>query len=234
MKISVVIPAHNEALVISDTIRAVLAQEYPDFEVVVVNNASTDKTADVVSAFPVRLVHEPRKGLLWARERGRQEATGDIVVNIDADCLPDVDWLSRGSAHFKNEKIVAVTGPYDYHDGARAFRNISLFTQKNIYYFVSKILQLPFIQSGAVLIGGNNFIRADVLKKTGGYNTSILFYGEDTDTAKRVANHGHVHFDRSLYMKTSARRFKAEGTINITVKYLFHFFRTIFSKKKTY
>lgn len=231
MKISVIIPAYNEESVISDTIKAVLAQNYPDFEIIVVNNASTDRTAQIVSKFPVKLVDEPRKGLLWARERGRIEATGDIIANIDADCLPEPGWLYRGFHHFNDEKVSGVTGPYDYYDGAPIFRTISLFIQKNIYYIVNKILQLYFIKSGAILIGGNNFIRSKSIEKAGGYNTSIIFYGEDTDTAKRIAKHGKVIFDRSLYMKTSARRFKSEGTLNITIKYVFHFFKTIFSKK---
>jgi hypothetical protein len=88
---------------------------------------------------------------------------------------------------------------------------------------------MSFVKKGAVLIGGNNFIRADILNKAGGYDTSIIFYGEDTNTAKRVAPHGKVVFDPQLSVKTSARRFKEEGSVRITVKYLFHFWRTILS-----
>ncbi len=231
-KLSIVIPAYNEEKVIAPTLVAVLAQDYPNFEVIVVNNASTDKTHEVASAYPVKVVLEPKKGLLSARERGRIEATGDIIVNIDADCLPEKDWLTRGVKEFKNENIVAVSGPYDYFDGDRVFRLCSLLLQRNVYYVVSKVVQLSFIKQGAILIGGNNFIRADILKKAGGYNTAITFYGEDTNTAKRVAQHGYVVFDRSLLMKTSARRFESEGKINITVKYLFHFFRMLFKSNR--
>ena len=229
MKLSIVIPAYNEEKNIAETIKAVLAQDYPDFEVIVVNNASTDNTAEVAGKFPVKVITEMRKGLLWARECGRQNANGEIIVNIDADCLPEKDWLSRGAIHFKNSKIVAVTGPYDYYDGPIIFRKTSLFVQRYIYSIFSYLLQLSFIKSGAVLIGGNNFIRAEVLKEAGGYNTDLTFYGEDTDTAKRVSKYGKVAFDKKLTMKTSARRFKAEGTLNITFKYLFHFFKVTFS-----
>ena len=236
MKISVVIPAYNEEAGIAHTIRALLAQDYPDFEIIVVNNASTDRTAEVVRQFvsdsqpPVILVDEGRKGLLWARERGRQKARGEIIANIDADCLPEKDWLARGVSPFKYSHIVAVTGPYDYHDGSRLFRYFSLMTQKYAYKVMSEILQLKPIRNGAILIGGNNLIRADVLAKTGGYNTALVFYGEDTDTAKRVAVHGKAHFDPKLTMKTSARRFKAEGTFRIFAVYMYHFFKTILSK----
>ena len=233
MKVSVVIPAHNEEKNVAATIRAILAQDYPDFEVIVIDNASTDRTAAIASGFPVKVVHESRKGLLWARERGRLEATGDIIANIDADCLPESDWLRRGVSNFKDLRVVAVTGPYDYHDGTMFFRHSSLLTQKYLYKIVSELFQMPFIRHGALLIGGNNFIRADVLTKAGGYDTSILFYGEDTDTAKRVSVHGKVHFNPKMAMRTSARRFKNEGTLNILTKYWYHFFKATFSRSNT-
>jgi glycosyltransferase involved in cell wall biosynthesis len=244
MKVSVVIPAHNEEKNIADTIRAVLAQDYPDFEVIVVDNASTDRTAEVARRFEsagksfngkssgkpiLKVVHEPRKGLLSARERGRKEAEGEIIINMDADCLPLPNHLSRGMKHFNKRNTVAVTGPYDYHDGHPIFRHSSLAMQRYIYRLTSAILQSPLIKKGAVLIGGNNFIRTEVLEKAGGYDTSIVFYGEDTDTAKRISPHGKIVFDPNLSIKTSARRFKAEGNVRITVKYLFHFWKTILS-----
>ena len=251
MKVSVVIPAHNEEKNIAQTIEALLAQDYPSLEIIVVDNASSDRTTEVARKYErisektgtnsekinvtLKVVHESRKGLLSARERGRKEATGEIIMNIDADCLPDPDHISRGIARFKSDmknKIVAVTGPYDYHDGHPVFRHASLALQKYMYRFFSKFLQLSFVKSGAVLIGGNNFIRADILEKAGGYNVAITFYGEDTNTAKRVSPYGTVYFDPKLSMKTSARRFKEEGNIKITFKYLFHFWKTIFSSAK--
>ncbi|MFA6554066.1 MAG: glycosyltransferase family 2 protein [Candidatus Paceibacterota bacterium] len=227
MKISIVIPAYNEEKNIATTIEALLAQDYKDYEIIVVNNASTDKTYEVASKFPVKVVTENRKGLLWARERGRIEAVGDIIANTDADCLPDKTWLSNGSSYFIDEKIAAVSGPYDYYDADWFFRKSSLFFQSAIYPIANMFFQLPFIHRGATIIGGNNFIRASALEKAGGYDTSITFYGEDTDTAKRVSAHGKVKFSPSVVMKTSARRFKAEGKFNLMMKYWYHFFKHI-------
>lgn len=231
MKVSIVIPAYNEEASISASITAALAQDHPDFEVIVVNNASTDNTVKIASHFPVKVVHETRKGLLWAREAGRANATGVIIANMDADCLPDPDWISKALQYFDDDSIVAVTGPYDYHDGTPGFRKSSLMTQQYIYKPVSHLLQLPFIRGGAILIGGNNLIRADILNKTSGYNTDLTFYGEDTDTAKRVSKHGFVIFSNNLKMKTSARRYQREGIFTLQMKYLFHFFKHIFKKK---
>jgi len=233
MKISIVIPAHNEEKSITETIEAILAQQHPDFEVIVVDNASTDRTSEVASAYPIKVVVEPRKGLLFARERGRLEATGEIIANIDADCLPQPDWLTQAESLFTDDNIVAVTGPYDYHDGGKIFRNTSLATQTYIYHPVSKILQHRFVKGGAILIGGNNFIRAEALHKVGGYNTALTFYGEDTDTAKRVSQHGYVLFSPKIVIKTSARRFKAEGTLTLLFKYWYYFIKHTFFTKKT-
>jgi glycosyltransferase involved in cell wall biosynthesis len=226
-KISVVIPAHNEAGGITPTLEALLAQTYPDFEIIVVDNASTDNTSQVARNFSpkIRVVSESRKGLLHARERGRKEARGHIVANIDADCLPEKTWLEMAAQHFSIGGVVAVSGPYDYYDGHPFFRRSSLLMQNYIYRPVAHILQFPFVRGGAVLIGGNNLIRADILEKMGGYNTSLVFYGEDTDTAKRVAKHGRVVFTPRMKMKTSARRFKQEGTVKMTFRYLFYFFK---------
>lgn len=226
LKVSIVIPAHNEEKYLADTLKVILDLDYNNFEVIVVNNASTDNTEKIAKMFPVKLFYEEKKGLLHTREHGRREATGDIIANIDADCLPEKDWLKKGVKFFNDTKIVAVSGPYDYFDGSPFFRKFSFFFQKNIYSSMNKFMN--FTHRGAVLIGGNNMIRAKTLKEVGGYNTSILFYGEDTDTAKRVSTRGKVVYSKSFIMKTSARRFKAEGTFRISVLYFFHFFKIIF------
>jgi glycosyltransferase involved in cell wall biosynthesis len=222
MKVSVIIPAHNEEKFIGQTLQAVLSQDYPDFEVIVVDNASSDNTSDVVSAFPtVKLLYESRKGILWARECGRKNATGDIIVNTDADCVPKSDWLSKGVAHFTTEKIVAVTGPCSFYDAGPVFQHVTTAIQRIVYPAFSFFIQT--IGVGAVLIGGNTFIRASALQKAGGYNTAIEFYGEDTDTAKRLSKLGNIPFKNDVITLTSSRRFVKEGAFHTSFLYLFNF-----------
>jgi hypothetical protein len=86
------------------------------------------------------------------------------------------------------------------------------------------VLQLSFIKQGGVLVGGNTLIRASVMEKTHGYDTSIEFYGEDTNTAKRISKFGTIHFDPRLIMPTSGRRFVREGFLTISYKYFINFF----------
>lgn len=226
MKISVIIPAYNEEKNIADTLDAVLASDYPNFEVIVVDNASKDKTSEIASKRNVTVIREERKGTMWACEAGRQKAVGDLIVRLDADCLPEKDWLSRGARRFADKKVSVVSGPYDYFDGPAVFRYVALDLEKYVYVPIN--LFLSFFRLGGITLGGNTFMRATALEKVGGFNTSITFYGDDTDVAKRLSTVGKVIFDGSLVMKTSARRFKAEGTLKITFKYIYHFFKVIF------
>jgi GT2 family glycosyltransferase len=85
---------------------------------------------------------------------------------------------------------------------------------------------------GAVMIGGNSFMRAVSITAAGGFDTRFVFYGDDTDTAKNLSKLGMVVFDPNLVMPTSARRFKREGFANIQIKYFYNFIKVIFSKNK--
>jgi glycosyltransferase involved in cell wall biosynthesis len=93
LKISVVIPAYNAGPYLKEAIESALAQTYPPHEVVVIDDGSTDNTADIARSFgwPVRLFQQPNSGLSAARNRGIREATGDWVALLDADdaFLPD-------------------------------------------------------------------------------------------------------------------------------------------------
>lgn len=226
MKLSVIIPAHNEEKYIGSALKALLTQDYPDFEVIVVDNASTDKTAEIARTFPVTVVSESRKGTMWACERGRREARGEIIVRMDADCLPEMGWLSRGAALFTDDSVVGVTGPYRYIDQTGIFTSVLLRLQMNVVWLGAVATQ--FFKHGGLLVGGNSFMRASALEKIGGFNTAITFYGDDTDTAKRLANVGKLVFSRKLALPSSARRFTKEGVVKTLIKYLRAFLGIIF------
>ena len=68
-------------------------------------------------------------------------------------------------------------------------------------------------------------MRAETVKSFGGFNTDIAFYGDDTDTAKRLSKKGKVVFDNDLMIEGSFRRLKKEGKIKIPLTYIFYFFK---------
>lgn len=231
MKVSVIIPAHNEEKYIAPTLEAVLRQDYPDFEVIVILNDCSDRTEDIVRTFPVEILKEEKKGVQGAREVGRLAACGEIIACLDADCLPERHWMSNGLKYLADQKVVAVTGPYDYYDYSPFWRKLSLFIVKPVYKSVHNFLQ--FLHLGAIGIGGNFFIRSSALKEIDGFDTSISFYGDDTNTAKRLSKIGKVIYSYEIVLKSSARRLKNIGVLNTFFIYIYHFFQQIFFSKNT-
>ena len=112
-RISVIVCAHNEARFLPACLHSLLAQTRVPDEILVINNASTDETRAVAQQIPhVRVVDEPRKGLVVARETGRRAATGDLLVYLDADCRAPLTWLERVERRFvQTPGLIAVSGP---------------------------------------------------------------------------------------------------------------------------
>src|SRR5215207_10515133 len=96
VRLSVVIPAYNEGSYLDASLTSLRQQDFSgSYEVIVVDNNSTDDTAAIASAHGARVLHEPRRGVCVARERGTRAARGEIVISTDADTVHPADWLTR-------------------------------------------------------------------------------------------------------------------------------------------
>lgn len=237
-KVSVLIPAFNEEKYIHHTLSALLAQDYPDYEIIVADNASSDRTAFVIQQFidrqpvtgvQIKMVYEGRRGTNFARESARKQATGSIIAQMDADCIPPANWLRKGViALSKKPYRVAVTGPYDYFDGGSRMRFFSLLSQKITYPLINNMVQLA--GRAAILIGGNAFMHACILEKAGGYNTDLTFYGDDVELGKQLSQYGHVAYVPGLIQQSSSRRYKANGFWEVNKKYQNCFWNLVWRK----
>ncbi len=110
--ISVVIPVFNGAGTIGHTVECVLRQSLKPFEVIVVDDGSTDDTQDIVRSFGNRVVYLPKDngGPASARNMGVNLASGDFVAFTDSDCLPDTDWLFNLMRLFDAPRVGGVGG----------------------------------------------------------------------------------------------------------------------------
>ena len=90
MRISVLIPCYNKAEYINDVISSVMEQTHPPDEIIVVDDASTDESVDVIRQWPVTLLqHQSNRGPSAARNTALDAASGDVVLYIDADAYAD-------------------------------------------------------------------------------------------------------------------------------------------------
>ena len=111
-RISVVVCSYNGARTIGDTMEGLRHLAYPDFEVIVINDGSTDRTPEIVALYPgVRLISTANRGLSAARNTGWQQARGEIVAYIDDDAYPDPHWLQYIAWRFMTGDWVGVGGP---------------------------------------------------------------------------------------------------------------------------
>ena len=241
-KISFVIPAYNEEAIICECLASVekaiadyKAQEKGSIcetEIIVVNNASTDRTkALVTESFPnVRIIDEFRKGLVWARKAGFGASTGNLIANLDADVLLPPEWLPKVVEEFANDpKLFALSGPFIYYDAPWHIR-----ASTKIFYALGLIvdrLSCLMFKSGSLLQGGNFVFRREAIEKIGGFDTSIEFYGEDTDIGRRIGKVGKVKWTFDLPILSSGRRFSKQGMFMTAVNYAINFLSVTFTGK---
>ena len=193
MTVSVIIPAYNASVTIERLLRALTVQEFPrPFEVIVVNDGSTDKTAEVVKAFPnVKLVSQPNAGPAAARNTGAAYARGDLLCFTDADCVPHSDWIVMLVKGFERSGVAAVCGSYGIANPesilARGIHAEILFRHCYLLPDFPKVF------------GSYNFcIQKKVFDSLGGFNTTYRSAsGEDNDLSYRViAIGGRIYFER--------------------------------------
>ncbi len=201
MLIAVVIPAYNEEQYLSRCLEALAHQTYPAdcFEVIVVDNGSTDATAEIARRCGARVVDEPRKGVARARQTGFEAACGEIVASTDADtCVPPF-WLARIAARFREDPTLgAVYGPVRWYDG----RPVGQWVQRCPFAWAQWLSH----RAQRDLWWGSNFaVRREVFWKAGGFPVDWP-RGEDNDLSLRVSRIACVRFDPDLVVYASSRR----------------------------
>ncbi len=179
-RVTVVVAARNERAHIDACLRALAAQADVDVEwdVVVVDNGSTDDTAARAAAHGVRVVREPRAGVARARNAGVRAATGEIVAFVDADCVPEPGWLRA-----------LVTGADDPTVGCFVGEIVPLASASPVARYVherrviSQLHLLTRLPPGAAT--GSIAYRRSVFAAIGGFDESLPG-GEDSDLFWRM------------------------------------------------
>lgn len=228
MTISAIVCAYNEAAYLPACLHALLAQTRPPDEIIVIDNASVDGTGALARAIPgVRVVHEPARGLVVARETARMAARGDVLAYVDADCRPPITWLEKVERRFtRRPALVAVTGPYRFYDwdllGRALIRGYDILVAPPTHWTVHHAFGI-----GAILYGGNFAVTRDALARINGFDRSIEFHGEDTNLGRRLTPIGHVDVAQECWVWTSARRYHAMGKRKVFGLYVRNFWSEV-------
>lgn len=200
-KISVVIPAYNEEKDLGECLESFKKQTFPssNFEVIVVDNNSTDKTVQIAQSYGVRVIGCQVQGVAVARAAGSDTAYGEIIAGTDADTIVADDWLEKIWHHFeKDSKLVYFTGPVYFKDINAIFSKLSYITF-DIFQRFNFLIRKP------IFSGFNYAVKAESYKAVGGIK-SKLESAEDTDLSFRLSKKGKVGYFEDCIVHTSVRR----------------------------
>lgn len=220
---SIVIPLYNKELSIENTIRSILNQSFQDFEVVIVDDGSTDNsinTVEKINDVRVRLIKQTNQGVSSARNRGIAEARFEWISFLDADDL----WLNIHLEEvikiintFPNEKFL--TTSFKYSDDRKLFkhkRDSTIFKVDNYFKEATKEL---LVWTGTVVINKECF------SSVGLYNTSLKI-GEDTELWNRmIRQYGLVKSDTvtAIYRIDAENRTTLSKDLEVTYVYMIDF-----------
>jgi GT2 family glycosyltransferase len=182
--ITVVVCSFNGARTIRDTMEGLKKLEYPNFDVIVVSDGSTDHTPKIVAEYDVRLIITENRGLSAARNIGWQEATGEIVAYIDDDAWPDPHWLHYIAYRFMNGDWVGVGGPNIAPPGDGMIADcVANAPGGPVHVLVSDI-------EAEHIPGCNMAFRREALAAIGGFDERYRVAGDDVDLCWRLQDRG--------------------------------------------
>lgn len=206
--ISVVVPAYNEEKDIGKCLESLKNQNFllGDYEIIVVNNASTDKTGEIAKKMGVKVVFEPKKGVSFALKKGFETARADFVAAAEADTVVPKDWLFNIYKAFKKDKDVVLVGSRTVY---RPLFPLALVAQFVLNFIAAYLLKIFPTYATA--------FRRDAYQKAGGIDTRINF-NSDTDLCLRLKKQGRVVFLYHNPIIVSSRHYRGIEGLKYSLK----------------
>lgn len=212
VKVSVIVKTLNEGAYVKRCLESLKQQNFKDFEVIVVDSGSSDKTVEVAQKMGARVLHEPRFGVSVACNFGAEEAKGELLAFTDADTLHPLSWLEKIVKDFSDPQVACVFGPV---------KPLGAGLHHKLLFFLSTNLAARIAYSFGFMLahGANESFRRDAFRKAGGYDERLNVL-EDNELANRIKKFGKVVFDPSVYVLTSIRRVRQEGYLKSTQRFI--------------
>jgi glycosyltransferase involved in cell wall biosynthesis len=229
--LSIIVPAYNEEESIEECLASLTSQEDKNFELIVVNNNSTDNTEEIAQKYADSVFLEKKKGYHNAVKKGIENTSGEIIAVCDADSVYPENWTRIIKEEFsENKKLVGVYGKVEFCDGNK----ISNFFSERIFFLFMIVMK----KMGIDVCNGWNFaIKRKAYVEVGGYNPAIYNQeGLDINLGMRLSKAGEMKFSKKMMAKTSTRRIKKLGLLKFVAINLDLYYRLLTKRavKRTY
>jgi O-antigen biosynthesis protein len=219
-RVSVVVCSYNGGRTLEQCLRSLLDLDYPDFEVLVVDDGSTDHTRSIVVRFPsVRVIHQSNLGLSAARNVGLREATGTIIAYTDSDCYVDPNWLAHLVYQLQRTDAAGVGGPNLSPEDGWLAACVAASPGQPMHVLESD-------QVAEHIPGCNMAFRREALAAINGFDSQYRKAGDDVDVCWRLQQAGywitfasgafvwhHRRQDQRTYLRQQAGYGEAEALL---------------------
>jgi O-antigen biosynthesis protein len=183
-RMSVIVCSHNGGGTLRDCFEGLSRLDYPDYEVIVVDDGSTDGVIAIAGDYGFRLIRTPNRGLGSARNTGLEAATGEIVAYIDDDAYPDPHWLRYLAASFAGSSHAGIGGPNIAPPGQGTIADcVAASPGRPIHVLLSD-------DEAEHIPGCNMAFRRDALAAVGGFDSRFRAAGDDVDVCWRLQQGG--------------------------------------------
>ncbi len=183
-RVSVIVCSYNGGRTLSQCLSSLVKLDYPDYEVIVVDDGSTDNTREILERFPwVRAIHQTNQGLSTARNVGLQAATGSVIAYTDSDCYVDRDWLTLLLAQLEQSGAHAVGGPNFAPEDGWLAACVSAAPGQPTHVLESD-------QVAEHIPGCNMAFRRTALESLNGFDPQFRRAGDDVDVCWRLQQAG--------------------------------------------
>jgi glycosyltransferase involved in cell wall biosynthesis len=220
-RVSVVVCAYNAERTIDQCLASLAVLNYPDYEVIVVNDGSRDRTREIAKSYDYcRIIDQPNKGLSVARNVGAEAAMGEVIAYTDSDCVADADWLTYLVAKMEASNLVACGGPnFPPPEDSLVPAAVAVAPGGPTHVLLSD-------ETAEHIAGCNMAFRRKELLQLGGFDPVYRAAGDDVDICWRFQDAGYTigfspaavvwHFRRNTvaaYCKQQRGYGKAEALV---------------------
>jgi GT2 family glycosyltransferase len=184
-RVSVVVCTYNGGRTLRQCLCSLLGLDYPDYEIIVVDDGSTDDTQTIVADFPeIKVIRQANHGLSVARNVGLQAASGTIIAYTDSDCFADADWLTHLVYQFQRSGAAAVGGPNLTPEDGRLAACVAASPGQPTHVLESD-------QVAEHIPGCNMAFRREALAAINGFDAQYRKAGDDVDVCWRLQQAGY-------------------------------------------
>ena len=179
--VSIVVPAYNAGKTIGPLLDSLVRLEYPEYEVIVVNDGSRDGTGEIARGYRVRVIDQLNRGASAARDAGLRVASGEIVAYVDSDVTVTRDWLQKLVLPFSDSTVAAVAGQTIFRNNDKCaswMRSVDIARRNARRRTYTRLANGP-----------NCAFRRNVLLEIGGFNPQ-WYHAEDTEVSYRIWHRG--------------------------------------------